>query len=372
MTTFAASRAFHRATVARHSRVPPRVTASQRSSRPTMPESRPIARAIALTPAPAAGGPRSPHTPRRTDSGVLRVFRALVMSGVSGVWGRGSIMSAPEYSAEFTEQVVPRDRSTVPSGGRGREALRAGLLRTVGVRVAGRRTEHPRARGRGNSSNAGGCWRPRRLKAEPPARPGARGRAPRGKRRPSSAPGAPGEHHGRIHPRRRRRLSRPAPCPGGGGSSPGPAVTPGAAGPARRQPGGDRTPAATGTRFFDGSEQTCGHRPHARAGPRPSRGPGRRARAPPAVMAANDMAPLQAQAGKARHRGPGPRTFQAGRGRPPQESRRRRACGDTRVGDITCVPTWQRGFASPGHGHGAAPGKKIIGHTRGRSHAAPG
>ena len=27
-------------------------------------------------------------------------------------------MSAPKYSAEFKEQVVPRDRSTIPAGGR--------------------------------------------------------------------------------------------------------------------------------------------------------------------------------------------------------------------------------------------------------------
>ena len=97
-------------------------------------------------------------------------------------------MSAPKYSAEFTEQVVPRDRSTVPAGGRGREALRAGPADRGQL---GREMAHraPRTQGRGFLER-GERRRPRRLKAEPPRGPDG-SRAPRKKRRPSSAPGVP-------------------------------------------------------------------------------------------------------------------------------------------------------------------------------------
>ncbi len=74
-------------------------------------------------------------------------------------------MSAPKYSAEFTEQVVPRGRSTVPAGGRGREVPRAGLCGpwASGSGDGAQSTPKP---GVEDSSNAGGCWSPRRLKAE--------------------------------------------------------------------------------------------------------------------------------------------------------------------------------------------------------------
>ena len=69
--------------------------------------------------------------------GVLRVFSGTdeEKGGVSDVWGRGSIMSASRCGAEFTEQVVPRGRSTVPAGGRDREALQAWPLQTEMVQV---------------------------------------------------------------------------------------------------------------------------------------------------------------------------------------------------------------------------------------------
>lgn len=209
-------------------------------------------------------------------------------AGVRSCQRRSAVPSSPNRSFPG---IVQRSRPVA-------ETARPYGPGPCGPWAVGRGTAHraPRA-GDGEFLEHRGRRRPRRLKTEPPRGPG-RGpdgsRAPRRKRRPSPAPGAPGEHHGRIHPQRRRQPPPSGPVPRRDGSIPDPAVTPGTTGPpAQRQPEEDRTPAATGARFFDESEQTCGHRPHPRAGPVTGSGPGRQSVLK--IMTTNDMAPLSAQ-----------------------------------------------------------------------------
>ena len=113
-------------------------------------------------------------------------------------------MSAPKYSAEFTEQVVPRDHSTIPSGGRGREVLRVGPADRGQL---GREMAHRASRARGGEFVDRGERRDQTIEGRAPRGPHG-SRAPRRKRRPSSLR-SPSEHQVRIHPQRRRQLSRP-------------------------------------------------------------------------------------------------------------------------------------------------------------------
>lgn len=124
-----------------------------------------------MTKIPALARPEDLDMPP-CSCGVLRVFRTLMKSGVSDAWGRSPIMSASKCGAEFTEQVVPRDRSTVPAGGRDREALRAGPLRTVGGRSRDG-AQSTQGRGRGIPRTQG-TPETTTVESGAPARPGAR------------------------------------------------------------------------------------------------------------------------------------------------------------------------------------------------------
>ena len=192
-------------------------------------------------------------------------------AGVRSCQRRSAVPSSPNRSFPG---IVQRSRPVA-------ETARPYGPGPCGPWAVGRGTAHraPRA-GDGEFLEHRGRRRPRRLKAEPPRGPG-RGpdgsRAPRRKRRPSPAPGAPGEHHGRIHPQRRRQPPRRVHAPVGesiqirllrlarptlAGNSPektGPRPPP--------SPGSSTSP----SRF-------CGHRPHP-GRTRPPRNPSQRARA---------------------------------------------------------------------------------------------
>ena len=175
-----------------------------------------------MTKIPALARPEDLDMPP-CSCGVLRVFRTLMKSGVSDAWGRSPIMSASKCGAEFTEQVVPRDRSTIPAGGRSREILRAGSCGpwATGSRNGARSIQNPGRRIR----RARRTPETTTIEGRTPRSPNG-SRAPGKKRRPSSAPGTPGEHRVRIHPQRRRQPPLSGPVCRWGGNIPGPVTTP--------------------------------------------------------------------------------------------------------------------------------------------------
>lgn len=275
-------------------------------------------------------------------------------------------MSAPKYSAEFKEQVVPRDRSTIPAGGRGRKVLRAGPADRGQL---GREMAHraPRTRD-GEFLERGEHRRPRRLKAElreartetePPGR----------KRRPSSSRN-PGERQAWIHPQRGRQPPLSGPVRPVGWKHPRSGYyawrdRPLSATARRRQ---DLTIIIAGS--SPAPDQTL--RPPAASGPGPPATESKPARQSiRKIMATNAHDPLA---------GPGkrPATTAPGRGpsgptgTDPHRNHAANAPAVTWVGDITYIPTWQRGSPHLATVTGLHPARRIIGYTRGRSHAAPG
>ena len=123
-------------------------------------------------------------------------------------------------------------------------------------------------------------------------------------------------------------------------------------------------------RFFAGPDQTL--RPPAASGPGPPATESKPARQSiRKIMATNAHDPLA---------GPGkrPATTAPGRGpsgptgTDPHRNHAANAPAVTWVGDITYIPTWQRGSPHLATVTGLHPARRIIGYTRGWSHAAPG
>ena len=181
-------------------------------------------------------------------------------------------MSAPKYSAEFTEQVVPRDHSTIPSGGRGREVLRVGPADRGQL---GREMAHRASRARGGEFVDRGERRDQTIEGRAP-------RGPHGSRVPEKSggllrPGVPvSTKYGFIRSEEGNYPVRSM-CRWAKVSRSGYYAwrdRPGSATAKRRQ---DLTVIIA--RFFADSDQTYGYR-RIRAGPRPTRDPGRRADRP--------------------------------------------------------------------------------------------
>ena len=198
-----------------------------------------------------------------------------------------------------------------------------------------------------------------RTETEPPGR----------KRRPSSSRN-PGERQAWIHPQRGRQPPLSGPVRPVGWKHPRSGYyawrdRPLSATARRRQ---DLTIIIAGS--SPAPDQTL--RPPAASGPGPPATESKPARQSiRKIMATNAHDPLA---------GPGkrPATTAPGRGpsgptgTDPHRNHAANAPAVTWVGDITYIPTWQRGSPHLATVTGLHPARRIIGYTRGRSHAAPG